>query len=160
MSTRNDTPRRVLDEADRGPLLGALLRISHRAISAEIMRGLATAGYDDLEPANIAPFQTLWDAPEGVRATDLAVALRITKQSTGALVEHLEARGYVERVDDPRDRRAKLVRLTRRGRDGCRLVRAIVRRVESEWGERLGPKRLAALKETLSDLVALLDVKV
>ena len=98
--------------------------------------------------------RALWDQPEGARATELAAAARITKQSMGAIVDQLEQRGYGERVDDPRDSRAKLVRLTKRGRDAGRLMRATVRRVEADWGRRVGTARLEALRETLRDLVA------
>ena len=46
---------------------------------------------------------------------DLAAYARITKQSMGSLVDHLQAGGYVERVSDTTDQRAKVVRLTERG---------------------------------------------
>ena len=42
----------------------------------------------------------------------LAERAAITKQSMAELVAHLERHGYVERVPDPTDRRAKLVRST------------------------------------------------
>ena len=53
--------------------------------------------------------------PHGVRLTDIAERSRITKQSVGEIVTNLEELGYVERVPDPEDKRAKLVRLTRQG---------------------------------------------
>lgn len=48
------------------------------------------------------------------------------------LVNHLESRGDVERVADPTDGRAHQVRLTGRGRDAVRTVRATVLAVEAE----------------------------
>lgn len=39
----------------------------------------------------------------------------MTKQSVAELVRHLEAHGYVERVPNLKDRRAKLVQATDRG---------------------------------------------
>ena len=44
--------------------------------------------------------------------SELARRAQITKQSMSELVAHLERHGYVERVPDPDDRRAKLVRAT------------------------------------------------
>ena len=52
----------------------------------------------------------------GTRVSVLAERAQITKQSMAELVAHLERHGYVERVPDPADGRAKLVRATDRGR--------------------------------------------
>ena len=53
--------------------------------------------------------------PEGSRLTELAERARMTKQSVGEVATDLEQRGYVERVPDPADGRAKIIRLTERG---------------------------------------------
>lgn len=66
------------------------------------------------------------------RLTDLAAWAHITKPSMAYLVNHLESRGDVERVADPTDGRAHQVRLTGRGRDAVRTVRATVLAVEAE----------------------------
>lgn len=52
-------------------------------------------------------FQYLDDA--GTTVSVLAERAQITKQSMAELVRHLEVHGYVERVPDPKDGRAKLV---------------------------------------------------
>jgi DNA-binding MarR family transcriptional regulator len=144
--------------SDRGPLLGALLRLAHRSLVTAVERELAGAGYDDLQQAHFAATQPLWDRPGGVRLTELAALGRITKQSMGALLDHLEARGYVERVDDPDDRRARLVRLTGKGMGLALAAREAVRRVEADWSSRVGARRIDALRETLQLIVASLDV--
>ena len=145
--------------ADRGPLLGALLRRCHQALLVELGRELSGAGYEDFQLAQNALLRPLWDHPEGVRSSDLAAAARITKQSMGATVDQLEAQGYVERVEDPDDARAKRVRLTKRGREAGRIMRAAVRRVEADWARRIGAQRLAALSETLKALLASLGLE-
>jgi DNA-binding MarR family transcriptional regulator len=144
--------------ADRGPLLGALLRRCHQALILEVGRELSAAGHKDFQMAHNAVLRPLWDHPEGVRSSDLAASARITKQSMGATVDQLEAEGYVERVDDPDDARAKRVRLTKRGREAGRITRAAVRRVEADWARRIGAPRVAALRETLTALLASLDL--
>ena len=54
---------------------------------------------------------------EGSRLTDLAARSGFTKQSVGEAVAELQKLGYVERVPDPADRRAKIIQLTPHGRE-------------------------------------------
>ncbi len=96
-------------------MLGALVRVAHTAMIGEYSRWLASSPYTDIQPAHAAAIQPLWQLPEGARLTTLARMAGMTKQSMGALVDALEHGGYVERVDDPDDRRASRVRLTARG---------------------------------------------
>jgi DNA-binding MarR family transcriptional regulator len=145
------------DANDRGPLIGGMMRLIYQSLVVDLERALDDAGITDIQPAHVPATRTLWDHPEGVRATELASAARVTKQSMAVLVDQLEERGYVERLDDPTDRRAKLVALTRRGREVTRLMRAATRRTEADWGRRIGEERLAALRSTLRDLLDSLD---
>lgn len=76
----------------------------------------------------------------------------MTKQGMAQFVAYLEERGYVERVPDPRDRRAKVVRLTDKG---WRVVAAgsrIIAQIEAAWTRRVGSERMAALRTNLEDL--------
>lgn len=143
----------MVAQHDRGPLLGALLRFAHQSVVRRVLDRLAAAGFHDVQPAHFAPLQALWDYPEGARATELAARAKITKQSMGELVEQLAARGYVERVPDPRDGRARLVRITSRGRRAGRLARDTVRDVEAAWSRKLGANRIEELRKTLRMLL-------
>ncbi len=155
MSSTDSAPSpRRRRQAGTAPLLGALLRLAHQAMSQELARWLAGSGYTDLQPAHSAAIQALWVQPEGAHLTALARTARMTKQSMGALVDHLSRTGYVERVEDPEDRRASLIRLTARGRAYTKAVRAFVRRVEADWARRVGARRMKDLRETLALLVA------
>src|SRR5215467_15194486 len=106
-------------------MIGALLRIPREAAIKQVVAGLVAAGFGDVRPAHFTVFQHL--PPEGMRLTALAEAALLTKQSMGYLVDDLETLGYVERVPDPADRRAKLVRLTTRGWQVDDTVRAVIR---------------------------------
>ena len=139
---------------DRGPLLGTLVRVVAQAMAERHAQWLASSEFSDIQPAHSAAIQPLWDAPKGARITDLARASRITKQSMGALVDHLERKGYVERVPDPSDARASLVRLTARGRVFGRAVRALAREVEADWARRIGPGSVEQLRDALERLRA------
>jgi len=146
------TPRHP--DQETAPQLGALVRLAHQAMSQELSRWLVDSGHTDLQPAHSAAIQALWTRPEGARLTTLAQTARITKQSMGALVDHLSRVGYVERTEDPADRRASLVRLTARGRAFAKAVRAFSLSVEAEWAGRVGARRVKDLRETLALLVA------
>jgi DNA-binding MarR family transcriptional regulator len=65
----------------------------------------------------------------------------ITKQAMGEVVSDLEGIGYLERISDPSDRRAKLLRLMARGRKAQATGLSILDDIEREWAERYGERR-------------------
>lgn len=144
------------DETDLG--LGTLLRMPYQAMMTDAVEpALAAAGYGDVRSAHLPVIQALARNPAGLRATALATYARITKQSMGSLVDHLGAGGYVERVPDPTDGRAKVVRLTPRGWALSRAIRDAVRRAEADWTGHVGAARVEQLRAILRDLVAALE---
>jgi DNA-binding MarR family transcriptional regulator len=134
---------------NRGPLLGALLRLASQAMTERFNRWIESSEFAGIQPAHSAAIQPLWEAHDGARITALARASRITKQSMSALIADLESGGYVERVDDPDDARASRVRLTAHGRAYGRAVRAFARNIETEWAEQIGAQRVEELRATL-----------
>jgi DNA-binding MarR family transcriptional regulator len=135
--------------------LGLLLYLPYRAMEARVFAGLAEAGYDDFTPAQARVFQRI--APGGSRLTDLAEQAQITKQSAGFLVDQLERAGYVERVPDPTDARARLVRIAPRGAAAVPIAAGIVAQVEREWAAHLGKQRAAQLRQILTRLREITD---
>ena len=117
--------------------------------------GLRAAGYGDVRPAHYAVFRLL--GPGGARVTELAEARGMTKQSMGELVAYLEGRGYVERRPDPRDRRAKIVVPTERGRRGTAAAAGLLEGIEGDLARRMGGERLEKLAGSLEELAAILD---
>jgi DNA-binding MarR family transcriptional regulator len=136
-------------------MLGAMLRIPFQAIVARIDEGLRAREFTDVRLAHFVIFQHI--RPEGSRITELAERAQITKQSTGSLVDHMVACGYVERLPDPNDGRAKLVHLTERGWNLDNAAREILSQIEQEWAKQLGDERMTQLKQTLNDLIVLIE---
>jgi DNA-binding MarR family transcriptional regulator len=151
MSTRIMTDSESIDELNTG----LLLYIPYRAMEAQVFQAMAAAGYDDFTPAQARVFQRI--APGGSRLTDLAEQASITKQSAGFLVDQLERAGYVERVPDPSDARARLVRIAERGRQAIPLAAEVVSEVEAEWAKHLGRRRMGQLREILARLREITD---
>lgn len=132
------------------PNTALLMFISYRWAENEIYRSLVDAGFGDVTLAQGRLFARV--SEDGSRVTDLAEAGQVTKQTAGYLVDQLEATGYVERVPDPRDARARLVRITERGRQAQAAARKVEERIEREWTELLGTRRMGALREALEVL--------
>jgi DNA-binding MarR family transcriptional regulator len=142
-------------EQPRTRMIGALLRIPFQATVERVYQRLKEAGYTDLRPTHFAVLQQM--RPEGLHVTELADLAQMTRQSMGALVGYLEERGYVERIADPSDRRAWLIRLTAQGYAVEEVARAALAELEAEWTSALGEKRFKTLYSTLRDLVAVFE---
>ena len=119
----------------------------------ELHRRLHERGYTDIRPGHGCVFRFIDD--DGTRLTELAERSGLTKQAVGEVVADLEELGYVERVPDPADRRAKTIVLTRRGRDALAAGRQIFVDIEQRWIEEFGEERMAQLRQTAEMLVDL-----
>ncbi|MEJ3658708.1 MarR family transcriptional regulator [Actinomycetes bacterium KLBMP 9759] len=134
---------------------GLLLFLPYRALENRVLAALAEAGFDDVTPAQARLFQRI--GPDGTRLTALAEQAQVTKQTAGAIVDHLERAGYVRRVPDPSDARARLVRIAERGLDALPVAAAVVEQVEAEWLAHLGKRRMEQLRGALSALREITD---
>ena len=137
------------DEPNGGPspYVGAMLGVVWQWVRDQLYAGVVAAGYDDLNAAHVG----LWRYPglEGLRPSQLADRRGITKQSVNDLLAHLEQHGYLLRVPDPADKRARVIRLTSKG---WRLQQAIYAEAGSAQlriAEILGPRRFAQLHSSL-----------
>jgi DNA-binding MarR family transcriptional regulator len=135
--------------------LGILLFVANRALEQRAFDAVVAAGITDITLAQARVAARI--GPRGTRVSDLAAQARVTKQSAAFLVEQLEATGYVERVPDPTDGRARLVRLTDRALPLIQVANAEVERVLAEWADHVGEDRLDHMHQTLRDLREVTD---
>lgn len=145
-------PGKIVKSSDEThpPLLGVLLATPFRAIDERVHEALQAAGYTDVRPAHHVIFRLT--GAHGTRLSDLVHGAAMTKQSVNYLVDHLEAAGYIERVPDPTDRRAKLLQLTERGRDVERVARRAIQTLQTEWAAELGESDFETLLTLLRRL--------
>lgn len=94
---------------------------------------------------------------EGIRLTDLAARVGVTKQAVGQLVDDLHQLGMVEKVDDPQDRRAKRIRFSRRGFAALMHGLGVLRGIEDGLRATVGDRRMRELHETLQLVIRALD---
>jgi DNA-binding MarR family transcriptional regulator len=127
--------------------IGALLRVPSQAIHRRIIRELNAAGFEELRLPHMPVLQ--FPGPDGMRPGLLAERAGVSKQAMNQLLRSLEALGYIVRSDAPEERRARIVRLTRRGHAANVKACDILSDIEREWSAALGPKRFAQLKELL-----------
>lgn len=136
------------------PSLGVLLFLPYRHLEQRILDAVVAAGY----PVTLAQARVFQRVdPGGSRLTDLAAAAQVTKQTAGFLVDQLVAVGFVERVPDPTDARARLVRITTRGHDAIAVALAVQAEIEQEWRDHLGAAELEDLRRALLRLREITD---
>jgi DNA-binding MarR family transcriptional regulator len=140
---------------DAGELnLGLLLFIPYRFMESAVLAELKAHGHDiPLGQARV--FQRI--APGGSRLAALAEAAQVSKQTVGSIVDQLERSGYVQRVVDPADARARLVTVTAKGRELVEISIPVVRRIEADWEAHLGRDATRQLRRTLAALREITD---
>jgi DNA-binding MarR family transcriptional regulator len=139
---------------DGEPNLGLLLFIPYRYLESAVLAELRAHGHDlPLNQARV--FQRI--APRGSRLADLAAAAQASKQTVGSIVDQLERAGYVRRVPDPSDARARLVTLTAQGRELIEISLPVVRNIEATWEGHLGRARSRQLRSALASLREITD---
>jgi DNA-binding MarR family transcriptional regulator len=139
-------------QSQHAPMI-RLLGVAFDEFAEELSRRVAAAGFEDIRPGHGCLFGNI-DPDEGSRLTDLAQRANMTKQSVGEVASDLEQRGYVERVPDPNDGRAKIIRLTAHGRKAFGIGRQLIDDIERDWAERYGEERVAVLREALEAVTA------
>lgn len=137
------------------PQIGALLRMAWETLQADLYAGLLSAGFDDLRDIHRPLLR--YPPIDGMRPSQLAAHLRLSKQATNDLLRDLEDFGYVTLEHDPTDGRARIIRYTDRGwlffRTGSNLSRAVGER----WAAAVGRERVEQLQEILREICALPD---
>ena len=132
-------------------LVTAIRRL-HHAIRAEIVEEVRARGFDDITPSHIYIFQT--PGPDGVRPTELARRTLMTKQSMNHLLAGLERGGYLEREDGEHDGRARVLRLTAKGREVTAVIQKCSSDIEARWAREIGKGRLRDLIDGLEEIDA------
>ena len=133
----------------RGCALTLLLLDAARAVEARVERALAAEG---MSLAKLGALRHLALADEPMTLTQLAERHCCGRSNVTALIDRLEADGYVERSVDPNDRRNVRAALTPAGRDAYERAGAILAEHERAIDERLGQEPRAELARGLQTM--------
>jgi DNA-binding MarR family transcriptional regulator len=127
-------------------LLGAYRRLVDQAVDE-----LDRLGHAGMTP-NLHYAMAAVDAG-AASASELAHATAVTKQAAAKTITALASRGYVSIESDATDSRRKRVTVTPLGHRVMTEGAQIFDRLREDWAERIGVERLAAVEDTLRELV-------
>ncbi len=143
---------RAVVTADEGPpYVGALLRQCLEHVRARMEAEIKAAGFTDLQPAHLAVFS--FPAPDGMRPSDLARRIRMSRQATNHIIGQLEALGYLERRAERKGERRRIY-LTARTWRMVKVVHATLLEIQAEWAAEIGPDRFGDFMATLRRFAA------
>ena len=143
-----------MPQPDPGPATTTMLRTAYNALAAAIYRHVAQAAGTGLRPAHGNALEML-ALQDGLRLTDIAAQAGMAPQSMGELVDDLVAKGYLRRQEDPADRRAKRIYLTRTGRQAADAGHAATRQAEQQIQAALGLRQYQQLRRNLAAIAHL-----
>ncbi|MEW2489347.1 MarR family transcriptional regulator [Streptomyces sp. NPDC048411] len=149
MTTRPNKP------GERQVPLPTLLAQAKDLTIEQLHRRLHEEGFEGIRFRHGSVFRFV--DPEGSRLTALAERSGFSKQAIAEVVDELERFGYVERTADPSDRRAKLIRLTERGRAGQLAAARILGDMERMWARHFGRDTIDMLRRMLEEIIARRD---
>lgn len=109
---------------------GHLIRRMHQISTQLFLLRVQEAGYD-LTSVQFAALDALQHAP-GIDQARLAEAIAKDRATIGAVVDRLAQKGLVARVENDKDRRARILRLTSSGQRALLALRPVVESVQKE----------------------------
>lgn len=93
----------------------------------------------------------------GTRVGDIAERAQSTKQAVSELIMELVAMGVLEKIVDPKDQRARLVRFTELGQRGILHGLSVLREIEAEIAAELRAPAMSAWADTLMRVEAITE---
>jgi DNA-binding MarR family transcriptional regulator len=131
--------------------LAQIFRIPFQTLVTVLHDRLAQVGYGDIRPTHTIIFALV--PKEGIRMSELAERAQLTKQLVNYLVTAIEEMGYVERIADPLDGRAKLVHLTEKGALAVLEGQKIIKSIEEEWATLVGEATMLEIRKGIEQLI-------
>lgn len=130
-----------------------LMREARHVYRDAVLRALAEVGCDDIPRNGVLVLANLdHSAPEPTFTpqADVVASLGLSKQAASQLVDTLVVREYLERRNDPGDRRRMGVRLADRGRSAAIAIKTATDAIDSELAHLITADELNGLRAGLA----------
>jgi DNA-binding MarR family transcriptional regulator len=127
--------------------LGFWIHRVYQASRNEMFRAFREEG-EDVTPEQWAVLIRLWER-DGRTQSDLSEATFRDRPTMSRILDGMEQRDLVERRADKTDGRARLIHLTRRGRDLQKKLVPVAERLVSRMIEGIDPRALSTTRATL-----------
>jgi DNA-binding MarR family transcriptional regulator len=129
-----------------------------RAVHRDLVEVTRLTGYPEVRIHHLDVFAHV-PRDEGMRMSVLAERLQLTPGAVTQTVAQLERLGLVERVPDPADGRAVVVRPTPAAEGGYEAGRRRLAELEAEWEALVGARRWATFRAVLSEVADHLEAE-
>lgn len=130
---------------------GFLVRRMHQIWSAQIQNRFREAGYD-ITSAQFAALDIILEN-DGLDQTDLALRTGYDRATVGGVIARLERAGYITRKPHPKDRRARVLKPTVRGRRAAAVLEEIAQDTDARLTAPLTGAEREALFASLKVLI-------
>lgn len=124
--------------------------LAYQGFVRQLHADMATQGFDDLGRSDGVVMRLLAQQPRKV--SELAPLLEMSPQGAAQIVEDMEQRGYVLRLPDPDDGRARRVELSERGRAAIAAARAFHKSFETTLARRHGRGGIDTFRSVLESV--------
>ncbi|MGH9736894.1 MAG: MarR family winged helix-turn-helix transcriptional regulator [Candidatus Acidiferrales bacterium] len=131
----------------------ALLRHARTTYGGAMRNALTKAGYDDVPKNGLYVIGGMALETGPIPLGQLIEELGISKQSASQLVDTLVTRGYLQRTEDPDDRRKLTIILTERGRDAAAEQSEARKKIDAALIECVGEEDVKRTRRTLAVLI-------
>ena len=135
--------------------VGRLLNNAVRRFEARVLELMSERGHVETRISHVNLTRNL--DVEGTRLTELARRASMSKQAMGELVDQCAELGLVDRVADPNDRRARIIKFTPDGLTWLDAFRDAVDVAEQEMRADLGKATMDAIVKGLAAYGAKFD---
>jgi DNA-binding MarR family transcriptional regulator len=133
------------------PDLAILITAANRCLADRLGQAVATAGGEAMRPSFGFVLRAV--AAEQPTVSRLAEVLGVTKQGASRLADDMVTLGYLERSEDPADRRRTRLRVSSAGERIRARALAESHAIEDELRQRFGDTKVRHLRAVLTDFI-------
>jgi DNA-binding MarR family transcriptional regulator len=133
------------------PDFAILITAANRCVADRLGTAVATVGGQAMRPSFGFVLRAV--AAEQPTVSRLAELLAVSKQAASKLADDMVKLGYLDRAEDPDDRRRTRLRLSEAGERIRDRALAESRKMEAELRERLGEAAVSHMRAVLTEFV-------